>query len=406
MKPNFSLFIAGLAAGCFLLPSARPALALTAAAPASTINGFNDPGGFVLNANSGGYLGQDATAHGVPTISGGTLHLTTTQGVSYTFINNGISYNGFVCNDLTSAYASQKHYIGQFYASFVYHYNGTNPLSYGPGDGFTFNLQNDPNGVHALGSDGFGNGRQNDGSVVIAPSVAAEFNIYSGFAPVGIRLAYNGDPGIYTAVQTTGAVDLLSGHPISVILSYDGATLSETLTDTVTHAGYNTSYAANLPAALGSSYAYVGFTGGSGAASADQTITNFLFRSTATPAIPPVNLGPRLTVAAVATPLDALGIRYVTVSVTNVGGIYADQVVIAGISVNGLTPILYPAGDIHNVLPTIPNLLSPGVTETDTVAYPLLAANPHSVVTVSGTYIDPVSGGLGHFSGSARIVLP
>jgi len=27
-------------------------------------------------------------------------------------------------------------------------------------------------------------------------------------------------------------------------------------------------------------------------------------------------------------------------------------------------------------------------------------------VTVSGTYIDPVSGGLGHFSGSARIVLP
>ena len=43
------------------------------AAPSGSINGFNDPGGFTLDGNSGGPDNQSAMSHGVPRISGGTL---------------------------------------------------------------------------------------------------------------------------------------------------------------------------------------------------------------------------------------------------------------------------------------------------------------------------------------------
>ena len=118
----------------------------------------------------------------------------------------------------------------------------------------------------------------------------------------------------------------------------------------------------------------------------------------------PVNLGPKIVVSAVASAVtDSSGTRSIAVTVTNNGATYADQLRITGISVNGATP---PSGYIQNVLPTIPNLLTPGVSETDNVIYQTGTGLTRAVVTVGGDYIDPTTGGTGHFSGSVRIALP
>lgn len=368
------------------------------------ISGFTDPGGFTLNGNSGGFDGQDATAHGVPALSGGTLHLTTTKGVP------DAKYNTFFGAENTSAYANQKHDISRFYASFVYHYNGTNPISFGPGNGFAFILQNDPRGLHALGGSGLGNGQVGDLDTIVS-SASVEFGLFTGFGqPRGTQLAFNGDPGVTGTYRVPGRIDLISGDPISVILSYDGATLSETLTDTVTHAVYNTSYAANLPATVGSSMAYVGFTGGTGAAVADQTITNFLFSSAASAATPPPAAAPQLaySVQAVKASTDSVGVRtiHILINVTNNGSVSANQLQFNSVTLNGAAPIPPPAGDPHNTLPTIPNLLSPGVTQTEEVVYFVSPGSTRGTVGFGGTYISPVTNGQQQFSASLRVALP
>jgi hypothetical protein len=60
-------------------------------------------------------------------------------------------------------------------------------------------------------------------------------------------------------------------------LNYDGTTLKLTLTDTVTAKVFTYSAAVNIPGTVGASTAYVGFTGGTGGASATQNIKNWTF---------------------------------------------------------------------------------------------------------------------------------
>ena len=368
------------------------------------ISGFTDPGGFTLNGNSGGYDGQDATAHGVPALSGGTLHLTTTKGVP------DAQYNTFFGAENSTIFANQKHDISRFYASFVYHYNGTNPLSFGPGNGCAFILQNDPRGLHALGGSGLGNGQIGDFDTIVS-SASVEFGLFTGFGqPRGTQLAFNGDPGVTGIYRVPGRIDLVGGNPISVVLSYDGATLSETLTDTVTRAVYSTSYAADLPAAVGGTSAYVGFCGGTGAAVADQTITNFLFSSAAPAVAPPPAAAPQLSysVRAVKSGTDSLGVRtfHILINVTNTGTVYADRLQFNSVTLNGAAPIPPPAGDPHNTLPTIPNLLSPGVTQTEEVVYFVSPGSTRGTVGFGGTYINPITNGQQQFSASLRVALP
>ena len=398
MKSSYSHFSRPLTwAVPALLTLAFAAPAAFSNASAATINGFSDPSGFTLNGNSSGYDGQDATAHCVPTLNGGTLHLSTSQGVT------DAQYNTFFGSENTTVFANQRHYIGQFYASFVYRYNGTNPLSFGPGNGFGFILHNDPRGLTALGTSGLGNGEFGEDDT-ITPSAAVQFGIweFSGQGR-GTLLSFNGNPGASGQYRVPGTITPYDGDPISVVLTYNGTTLSETLTDTITHATYNTSYAANLPAVLGGTSAYIGFCGGTGAAIADQTITNFLF-SNNVPVGPPINTGPKLSFSVIASrPTDTLGTRYFAITTTNTGGNYADQVEITGVSINGIIP---PTSDIHNVLPTIKNLLPVSGSQTNTFVCSVTPGTTRAVVTLGGDYIDPRTGGLGHFSGSLRVALP
>ncbi len=94
----------------------------------------------------------------------------------------------------------------------------------------------------------------------------------------GTALGTNGNIGSFTS---TSPVNLDSNDPIAVLLSYNGTTnvLTETLKDTVTSATFSTSYTSDLASVLGASTAWVGFTGGTGAGSSTQTVSNFTFGS-------------------------------------------------------------------------------------------------------------------------------
>src|SRR5262249_20662889 len=69
-------------------------------------------------------------------------------------------------------------------------------------------------------------------------------------------------------------------HPFAVTLGYDGATLTETITDTVSNVTFTTSYDINIPGVVGSDVGYVGFTGGTGGLSAVQDILSWTLQTT------------------------------------------------------------------------------------------------------------------------------
>jgi fibronectin type 3 domain-containing protein len=159
-------------------------------------------------------------------------------------------------------------------------------------DGFTFTIQGD--GPTQLGPTGGGLGYGPDtpgGTPGIAKSVAVKFDLYSN-AGEGTD-----STGEYTdgASPTTPAIDLSStginlhsGDVFSVVMSYDGTTLSVTITDTSTKASASQSYTVNIPNVIGANTGYVGFTGGTGGATAVQNILTWAYSPTATtvPAAP------------------------------------------------------------------------------------------------------------------------
>ena len=116
-------------------------------------------------------------------------------------------------------------------------------------DGFTFTLQNSTAGITALGLAGGGLGYQG-----IAASVAVKFDLHSnageGIDSTGFYV--NGaTPTVPAVDMSASGVNLHSGDVMHAHLAYDGATLTLTLTDTVTAASFTTSAAINIPSTVG-----------------------------------------------------------------------------------------------------------------------------------------------------------
>ena len=95
----------------------------------------------------------------------------------------------------------------------------------------------------------------------------------------GTNFATNGNNTPIDGISTS-PVSLGGGDKINVTISYDGSsTITETMTDannpsdtfTQTYTGQN------LQSILGSSTAYVGFTGGTGGGDALQEVSNFTY---------------------------------------------------------------------------------------------------------------------------------
>ena len=181
-------------------------------------------------------------------------------------------------SEASSAFSNTLAYVAGFSTSFNFQITpGTNPTA----DGMTFTIQGV--GTNALGQGGGGLGYAG-----IDNSVAIKFDLYDN-AGEGID-----STGIYTdgaypdipAIDLTGTgIDLHSGDVFNVAMNYDGSTLNVTITDTNTLASASQSYSVNIPSIVGSTSAYVGFTGGTGGLTAVQNVQSWTFTPSVTNSI-------------------------------------------------------------------------------------------------------------------------
>ncbi len=142
-------------------------------------------------------------------------------------------------------------------------------------DGFTFTLQNAPAGIWAIGGNAYQLGYGG-----IPNSVAVKFDLFSnsGEGTDSTGLYLNGaTPTVPAVDMTSSGVNLHAGHPLHAHITYNGTTLTLTLTDTTTNAVFTGSETVNIPTTIGSTTAYAGFTGGTGGLTATQTILNWTY---------------------------------------------------------------------------------------------------------------------------------
>ena len=116
-------------------------------------------------------------------------------------------------------------------------------------------------------------------------NIIVTFNNYNnGTGVPGVSLTTYATNGTFPAAPVTteydmapSGINLNSGHLFSATLTYNGSTLTESLTDTITGATYTHTYAANIPAAITGNTAFIGFGGGTGAALDDVYIHSWTY---------------------------------------------------------------------------------------------------------------------------------
>ena len=119
----------------------------------------------------------------------------------------------------------------------------------------------------------------------IPKSVAVKFDLWDngGEGTNSTGIYTNGVlPTTPSTDLTPSGVDLHSAHVMKVHMTYDGTTLSWTITDTASGSSFSTSAPVNIPNIVGGPTAYVGFTGATGGATATQDILAWTFQSTPT----------------------------------------------------------------------------------------------------------------------------
>jgi fibronectin type 3 domain-containing protein len=245
--------------------------AQSAASSEATATALPTPTTTVLNfANGFANASSQLTLNGNAALTGSTLTLT----------NGGM-------NQASSVFASTPINPANFSTSFQFQVSAGAVTA----DGFTFCIQG--NGPTALGNLGGGLGYGTDGQVTgasIANSVAIKFDLYNnaGEGSDSTGLYLNGaSPTLPAADMTSSGINLHSGDVFTVSLTYNGSTLTETITDAVTNASFTENYSVNIPAATGNT-AYAGFTAGTGGLASTQQILNWTFNlaPTVLPAAP------------------------------------------------------------------------------------------------------------------------
>jgi hypothetical protein len=260
----------GVAAGTYPLTVTATSGAITHTASVSLI--VTQSGGPATVNFGSGFTATGLQFSGHTKLNGTRLQLTDTTST----------------NQAASAFWTAPVNVQSFTNTFTFQL--TNPNA----DGFTFILQN--TGVTALGSPGggLGYGKFSAGTASIPKSVAVKFDLYnnSGEGTNSTGIYTNGNSPTVPATTLAGGIDLHSGKVYQVQMTYDGTTLSMTITDVVSPTStFTTSFPINIPATVGGSTAFVGFTGGTGGLTATQEILNWTFNSGTTAPTPDFSIG-------------------------------------------------------------------------------------------------------------------
>lgn len=197
---------------------------------------------------------------------------------------------------------------GTFSTQFQFRF--THPGGLDPADGITF--------VLAASSKGLGSSGQGLGYAGVPNSVAIEFDTYNNGASDGNssnHIAIDEDGSLNDAalanvygVQTcnfsvgyTGIGCMSNGDKWTVNIGYDGRDLSVTAKDgSAAPVTAISNYPINLSSLLGSTDAYVGFTGSTGGGRENEDILNWEFANTSTLSAVPEPAGLALLSAGVA----------------------------------------------------------------------------------------------------------
>ena len=213
----------------------------TAVASVATRTLVNYPAGFTSSAMS---------LSGSASISGTHLRLTPATG-----------------NCAGSGWAASPVPINSFTNSFQFQ------LTSAVADGMAFVIQN--TSKTALGATGGGLGCSG-----IGHSIAIKFDIYNnageGTNSTGI-FANGAAPYTPSMDLTPSGLNIKNGHAFNVVMTYDGTTLSWTITDATTGTSGTYSSTVNIPSVIGAPTAYVGFTGGTGGSTAQQDVLTWTY---------------------------------------------------------------------------------------------------------------------------------
>src|SRR5579863_1018386 len=230
---------------------------------------------------------NSAIAQSVITISSGTTGAAINFGSGFT--NAGMQFNGHTKLNgtrlqLTDTTAQQES-ASAFWTTAVNVQSFTNDFTFQltspSADGFTFTIQNA--GITALGPAGGGLGygpAAPGGTAGIGKSVAVKFDLYdnAGEGTNSTGVYTNGASPTTPAITIGGNVSLHSGDILQAHITYDGTTLTLTLTDTVnTLQNFTASWPVNIPSIVGANTAFVGFTAGTGGLTATQEILTWTY---------------------------------------------------------------------------------------------------------------------------------
>ena len=238
---------------------------LTASGTATSVitiqsaGGTGGTGGTTVVSFGSGFSGTGMRLNGNAVLNGNRLQLTDTN-------------NNF---EDASAFWTQQVSVQNFTTDFSFQI--INPVA----DGITFTIQRA--GAAALGPAGGGLGYGPD-SVGEAPgipnSVAVKFDIYNnaGETTNSTGLYTNGASPTVPATAIGGGVNLQSGDILKVHITYDGTTLTMTITDTTNPAQtFTTSWPIDISGTVGGTTAFVGFTGATGGSMSTQQILTWTY---------------------------------------------------------------------------------------------------------------------------------
>lgn len=344
----------------------------TASSPVCSIVAVSSTTTLKAIATASGYNPSDIAA-GIYTIDPGATAINYGSG----FTSAGLTFNGAAklngvrlrltdggSNEAGSAFVSTPINIQTFTTDFGFLLSNANA------DGFTFTIQGV--GATALGTAGGGLGygpASTGGAGGIASSVAVKFDIYSnaGEGTDSTGLYTNGaSPTVPALDMTNSGVTLLSGDVFDVHMTYDGQTLTMTISNTTNSSqSFTASWPVDIPSIVGSNSAYLGFTGGTGGLTAVEDILDWTYVTKQ-----PAAATPRFT------PLPGIysSSQTVTLSDTTPGATIH-------CTTNGTTPT-----------PNSPVCTALSVSTTTTISAIAVATGYNSSAVASGTYTVNTSG--------------